>query len=80
MGSEADLLFEGGFPTSQPLFYTHREVGLPFSVRINSLSKMMAVSTAAVGHLLLSWRSDVHWSHLGKIEANKGSGLNSINV
>lgn len=32
------------------------------------------------GHLLHSWRSDVHWSHLGKTEASKGSGLNSINV
>lgn len=34
----------------------------------------------AVGHILLSWMSDDHWSHLGKTKAKKRSGVNPIKV
>lgn len=49
-------------------------------VRINSLNKTIVVRTAAVGHFPLSWRSDDHWSYLGKIGANKRSGLNPVKI
>lgn len=78
--SESELLYEGGFPTSQPLFYTRRWAGLSFSVRINFPNKITAIWTAAAGHFLLSWRSDDPWSHLGETEANRRSSLNPVKV